>query len=97
MRGRGRRGFNPYNSRGRGFRGRNGFQARTESQSMTKNGKFPQKKLQDYVKNWKKITSDENVLDIIEHCHIEFIKGENPKNSICYRSKFSKTEEQVIS
>ncbi|WAR30576.1 hypothetical protein MAR_033118 [Mya arenaria] len=44
MRGRGRRGFNPYNSRGRGFRGRNGFQARTESQSMTKNGKFPQKK-----------------------------------------------------
>ncbi|WAR20627.1 YI31B-like protein [Mya arenaria] len=75
MRGRGRRGFNPYNLRGRGFRGRGrgGFQARTESQSMTKNGKFPQKK-SNFSKTEEHVISQEieNLLEmqvIVEVCH----------------------------
>lgn len=44
-RGRGRRGFNPYFSRGRGFRGRGrGFDSRMDSTNTAKNSKAPQKK-----------------------------------------------------
>ena len=28
--------------------------------------------MQYYIENWKKITSDENILDIVQHCHFEF-------------------------
>ena len=28
--------------------------------------------MQYYIENWRKITSDENILDIVQHCHFEF-------------------------
>ncbi|WAR19957.1 YG31B-like protein [Mya arenaria] len=70
MRGRGRRGFNPYSSRGRGFRGRGGFPACTESQAVTKNGKFPQKKGKPKKLNLLQKLIFENRRAVIEEvCH----------------------------
>ena len=42
------------------------------------------------------MTSDINVLDIVQHCHIEFIKGLNPINTIVPRCFFSWNEEKII-
>ena len=53
-------------------------------------------RISDYIENWRKITSDENVLDIVQHCHIEFGQGENPVNSHCPKNKFTVHEEKVI-
>ena len=36
-------------------------------------------------------------MDIVQHCHIEFMDGENPTNSYCFRSKFSEQDEIIIS
>jgi len=38
-------------------------------------------RLKNYVENWRKNTNDETVLDIVQHCHLEFLDGENPVNS----------------
>ena len=35
-------------------------------------------RLKDYVENWRKITPDDNTLDIVQHCHIESMQGEHP-------------------
>ena len=43
----------------------------------------------------EKITNDNNVLDIVGHCHLEFIEGENPIKTTCYRNRFSEKEEQI--
>ena len=53
-------------------------------------------RLKNYVENWRKITNDETVLDIVQHCHLEFMDGENPVNSNFYRNKFSDMEENVV-
>lgn len=38
---------------------------------------FQAGRLRFYIENWRKITSDENILDIVQHCHIEFNKDFN--------------------
>lgn len=35
---------------------------------------FQAGRLKFYIENWRKITSDEKLLDIVQHCHIEFDK-----------------------
>ena len=46
-----------------------------------------------FVENWKNITSDPNILDIVLHCHIEFEENTNPENSSvphCYLNQNKK-------
>ena len=38
-------------------------------------GVFRAGRLQNYVENWREITSDSYILDIVEHCHIGFSEG----------------------
>ena len=54
-------------------------------------------RLKEHVENWRKITSDDNILDIVQHCHIEFMQDEDPSNSYCFRSRFSEKENKIIS
>ena len=50
-----------------------------------------------YVENWRKITSDERILDIVQHCHIEFDADFNEYEFQGSKGgNFSKTECQVI-
>ena len=42
------------------------------------------------------ISSDDNRLDIVQHCHIEFVQGEEPSNYYFFRSKFSEQGNNII-
>jgi len=42
------------------------------------------------------LTNDENILDIVNHCHIEFYEGESPINHFCCRNNFSREEDSVV-
>ena len=42
------------------------------------------------------MTSDINVLDIVQHCYTEFINGLNPINTIVPKCHFSWNEEKII-
>ena len=83
---------------------------RSETMSQAKKNFKPQKKqveastlefhtgrLKDYVENWRKITPDENTLDIVQHCHIEFMQGEDPSSSYCFRGKFCEHKNNIMS
>ena len=35
-------------------------------------------------------------MDIVQHCHIEFIEGSDPENSFCFTQKFSQNEDKII-
>lgn len=49
-----------------------------------------------FEENWRKLTSDENILDIVKHCHIEFLEGHDPVNYVCTRNNFSENESKII-
>ena len=34
-------------------------------------------------------------MDIVQHCHVEFIEGTNPENIFCFRQKFSEKDEII--
>lgn len=54
-------------------------------------------KLQQFVPAWKEITYDSEVLDWLEHCHIEFIDGAPPLQKPDYKIiKFNYTESTII-
>lgn len=57
---------------------------------------FEAGRLKNYIGNWRKITSDPNILDIVEHCHVEFLPGCDPVNSFCFRRKLSQKEDAII-
>ena len=48
------------------------------------------------IENWRKITNDETVLDIVQYCHIEFWLGFNPVKSFCQASRFTPLESDII-
>ena len=52
-------------------------------------------RLRFFVENWRKITQDENVLDIVQHCYIEFC-GEPPVRSLCKTNNFTQEQEYII-
>lgn len=56
---------------------------------------FQAGRLRYFAENWK-ITSDESVLDIVQHCHIQLKQGANPINTVIPRSYFNANEEQII-
>lgn len=35
-------------------------------------------------------------MDIVQHCHIEFIEGSDPENNFCFRQKFSQKEDKIV-
>ena len=35
-------------------------------------------------------------MDIVQHCHIEFIEESDPENSFCFTQKFSQNEDKII-
>lgn len=49
-----------------------------------------------FIEKWQKITSDENILDIVQHCHIEFINNDNPVNTKIPNCHFNAKEEEII-
>ena len=50
-------------------------------------------RLQNFAPTWKEITDDPEVLDWVEHCHIEFIDGVPPVQKPDYKIiKFNDTE-----
>ena len=49
-----------------------------------------------FADNWRKITSDDAILDIVQHCHIQLIEGANPINTSLPRCFFNAKEEQII-
>ena len=57
---------------------------------------FEAGRLKNYIENWRKITSDLVILDIVEHCHIEFSPGCDPVNSYCFRQNFAQNEDAII-
>ena len=59
---------------------------------------FQAGRLRFFSNEWKKLTSDKNILDIVQHSHIDFIDGipsVQNKNSIRF-SKFNDKETMVI-
>ena len=51
---------------------------------------FKAGRLRFYLEKWRDITQDQNILDTVEHCHIEFCDchiefcdGINPMKSLC--------------
>ena len=57
---------------------------------------FEAGRLKDYIENWRKITSDPVILDIVQHCHIEFSPGCDPERSFCFRQNFAANESEII-
>ena len=57
---------------------------------------FTAGRLKTFVENWRKITSDDNILDIVRHLHIEFIQGSNPVNHRCFRNHFNEEEAKIV-
>ena len=49
-----------------------------------------------FLENWKKITNDQQILDIVQHCQLEFIEGMNPINSICFQNHFTAEENIAV-
>lgn len=57
---------------------------------------FEAGRLKYFGENWRKITSDDAVLDIVQHCHIQLKEGTNPINTSLPHSFFNVKEEQII-
>lgn len=58
---------------------------------------FQAGRLKHFVANWRNLTSDPVILDIVEHCHIELVDNfDHLKNRSLYQRNFSQTEEMVI-
>ena len=50
-----------------------------------------------FISKWRELTSDSQILDIVEHCHIEFTDDIYPKQNNCPgRINFNITETGII-
>lgn len=48
------------------------------------------------MENWRKITQDETISDIVQHCHIEFCEEQIPVQIHCKKNNFSKKEDFIV-
>ena len=48
------------------------------------------------MENWRKITQDETILDLVQHCHIEFCEEQSPVQIHCKKNNFSKEEDFIV-
>lgn len=54
--------------------------------------------MKKFSNEWEKITSDKFILDIVSHCHIEFIDNVEPKQDIFnVKSVFNSKESDIVS
>lgn len=52
--------------------------------------------MKNFYENWRKITSDQNILDIVCHCHIEFLQNPPIQKTIPYQRICDKKQEMII-
>ena len=59
---------------------------------------FKAGRLKHFIENWREITSDPQILDTVQHCHIDFDKDFNDQEFpvIMSSGKFSDTESEII-
>ena len=58
---------------------------------------FTAGRLKNFINKWRNITSDKFILDIVEHCHLEFIDNCRPiQKKIPFQRNFDKTQELAI-
>ena len=58
---------------------------------------FKAGRLKKFENEWRKLTSDTKILDIVMHCHITFYEGIEPeRNTLTRPMIFSKQEENII-
>ena len=73
------------------------LQNKKKQLEVNKVSKIQAGRLQFYIENWRKITSDESILDIVQHCHIEFEEDFNESEFHVMKSgQFSVFERNVI-
>ncbi|XP_068684357.1 uncharacterized protein [Montipora foliosa] len=87
-----------YSSRGQGTQAIKNLNWKRPGPPYTKKdeGRRPNK-LQQFVPAWKDITDDPEVLDWIEHCHLEFIDGVPPVQETDYKViQFNDAEAAII-
>ena len=46
-----------------------------DSFSLISTTQFKAGRLKEFLHNWRKLTSDVFILDTVQHCHIELVKG----------------------
>ena len=49
-----------------------------------------------FVSQWEQITNDKNLLDIVQHCHFEFVGSELPIQKAFSQCKFNNKESEII-
>ena len=52
--------------------------------------------MRHFLENWREITHDKNVLDIVKHCHIEFCNEEIPVRTQCKKNVFNRQEDAIV-
>ena len=58
---------------------------------------FETDRLKYYSHEWDKITEDSNLLDIVKHCHIEFIDNIKPyQTKAPFQNIFNEKEKEII-
>jgi hypothetical protein len=58
---------------------------------------FEAGKLKYYSHEWEKITADSNLLDIVKHCHIEFIDNiKQCQTKAPFQNIFNEKEKEII-
>ena len=68
----------------------------TSNFSTNTSKKFHAGILKNYSNNWKKLTSDKNILDIVLNCHIEFIDNPPVQNGTPYQRMFDKNQVNIL-
>ena len=57
---------------------------------------FSAGRLKYFSDKWREITTDENILEIVENCKIEFKDDSTPKQNVLYEPKFNTLESDII-
>jgi hypothetical protein len=57
---------------------------------------FQAGRLQYFASEWEKITKDPVILDIVKHCHIQFINGTAPTQKLFSQPKFNEKQSLII-
>ena len=64
---------------------------------MSQNNNFVAGRLKHFVNEWRKLTNDSNILDIVEHCHIDIdLKKHDFSTNTRTQYEFNEKEQSVI-
>lgn len=48
------------------------------------------------MQNWRKITHDKTIINIVKNCHIDFIDNKRPVRTFCRETQFSSAEKLIV-